>query len=335
MSSANYSVDISDSAEMLISVFDTRVSAYNVGNAIIMDGVEKYLRECFPKSFFIFLPYLDSIGLQSIKHLRKSDFIFFGGTNCLSSDFRAYKQWGVDRTNVKFIKDVILMGVGWWQYQSLPTWYTRRLLGNVLHAELLHSVRDHYTANMLRNIGFQNVLVTGCPSMWMLTPEHCAGIPQYKSENVLVTLTDYNQARKLDFDFARELARHYNKLYFWCQGAGDYQYIKSSGVVVETLAPTLQELDQLLNSSLDIDYVGTRLHAGIRALQFRRRSIIIAIDNRAAEKGKDFNLPVIARGDLQSIVKTIKGSFQTAVRIPIDEINAWRAQFRHWRVGVD
>lgn len=44
-----------------------------------------------------------------------------------------------------------------------------------------------------------------------------------------------------------------------------------------------------------VDYVGTRLHGGIRALQKNVRTLIIGVDNRAIEKKKDFNLPVVER----------------------------------------
>ena len=52
--------------------------------------------------------------------------------------------------------------------------------------------------------------------------------------------------------------------------------------------------------SENIDYVGTRLHAGIRALQHKKRTIIIGIDNRAIEKAKDFNLTVIDRKNIKN-----------------------------------
>ena len=53
-------------------------------------------------------------------------------------------------------------------------------------------------------------------------------------------------------------------------------------------------------ANTEFDYVGTRLHAGILALNYRKRTLIIAVDNRAAEMKTDINLPVIARGDLES-----------------------------------
>ena len=45
----------------------------------------------------------------------------------------------------------------------------------------------------------------------------------------------------------------------------------------------------------NVDYVGTRLHAGIFALNHKVRSIIVAVDNRAIEIAKDTNLPIVRR----------------------------------------
>jgi polysaccharide pyruvyl transferase WcaK-like protein len=77
----------------------------------------------------------------------------------------------------------------------------------------------------------------------------------------------------------------------------------------------------------DIDYVGTRLHAGIRALQKKRRAIIIAIDNRAIEKQKDFNLTIINRDKIDYLKDKILSSFNTDIRIPVSNIDLWKKQF--------
>ena len=317
-----------ESWNTLVSVFDTTVTDNNLGNTIIMESVDRHLREIFPTAFFIRLPYLDSIGPESVKYLRQSAYVFFGGTNALSSDLRRYKQWGLDRRNIKDIRNVLLMGVGWWQYQSNPTWYTGRVLRKVLHRELLHSVRDSYTARQLQSAGFQNVLVTGCPTIWTLTEEHCACIPEKKADNVLLTFTDYKKVEALDYDLARKLQRRYKKIFFWCQGSGDYNYAKGCGIEMEVLAPNIRELDELLSSSIDLDYVGTRLHAGIRALQFKRRSLILGIDNRAFEKQRDFNLPVVKRNSIDLICEKIASAFKTDLRIPFASIATWKGQFK-------
>src|SRR5690606_10235922 len=88
---------------------------------------------------------------------------------------------------------VILLGVGWRNYQQKPNFYTRKLLKNLLNEEYLHSVRDSYTEKKLKDEGFQNVINTACPTMWQLTPGHCEQIPKKKQEKVVFTLTDYSK----------------------------------------------------------------------------------------------------------------------------------------------
>ena len=100
-----------------IAIFDTTISDYNSGNQIIMESVYKQLREIFPNDFFYKLPYME-ITRHTIRYIKESDLIFFGGTNALTGNMERYKQWGVNFLNFWFIKDVILMGVGWWQYQG-------------------------------------------------------------------------------------------------------------------------------------------------------------------------------------------------------------------------
>ena len=60
----------------------------------------------------------------------------------------------------------------------------------------------------------------------------------------------------------------------------------------------MQGYDSFLENTKNIDYVGTRLHGGMRALQHEKRTIILGIDNRAIELNKDYNIPVIEQKNL-------------------------------------
>ena len=58
------------------------------------------------------------------------------------------------------------------------------------------------------------------------------------------------------------------------------------------------------------------------------RTIIISIDNRAEDMKKTYNLPIIYRGNIQSELRTyINSTYETKIKIPIDDINRWKAQF--------
>jgi len=99
-----------------IVVFDTTISDYNLGNQIIMDSVYRHLHNIFPNDFFK-LPYME-VTRHTKRYLEQSDLIFFGGTNMLTGQMERYKQWGVTVSNFYFIRNVILMGVGLWQFRK-------------------------------------------------------------------------------------------------------------------------------------------------------------------------------------------------------------------------
>jgi polysaccharide pyruvyl transferase WcaK-like protein len=192
-------------------------------------------------------------------------------------------------------------------------------------------VRDSYTEGRLRELGFSNVINTACPTMWRLTPEHCADVPVEQGEDVVVTLTDYSPEAEKDRDLLALLKRIYRRVYFWRQGSGDCAYL--STIVkpgdVEILPSSLQAFDDLLGDrSLSLDYVGTRLHGGIRALQHKRRSLIIGVDHRARDKAVDFQLPVKTRytpsADLERI---LRAPIACDIHIPQENIRRWREQF--------
>jgi polysaccharide pyruvyl transferase WcaK-like protein len=219
------------------------------------------------------------------------------------------------------------MGVGWWQYQKKPNLYTSLLYNRLLSQNYLHSVRDGYTENQLKSIGITNVINTACPTMWNLTEEHCSKIPTEKSDSVLVTFTEYNQKQKSDTDLIDLLSKEYKEIYYWTQQPKDYEYMKEiCGDRAIYLKPNLKALDEIL-SSRKVDYVGTRLHAGVRALQHQRRTLILSVDNRATEIAKDTNLPVIERDDINAIASQINSADRTNIKIPVENIKRWKSQF--------
>ena len=313
-----------------ISVFDTSVCSSNLGDQIIIDSIRKHLRDMFPKDFFVNIQTHDVIGKSSYKLLKDSDYKFVAGTNLLSSNMNTYNQWKISLKDCFFLKDVILMGVGWWQYQNSPNAYTKFLLHRVLSQSKLHSVRDKYTEGKLRSIGFKNAINTACPTMWGLTEEHCSEIPCSKSESVLVTFTEYNRNKDFDSKLIQLLQKKYENILFWTQQPKDYWHMKTicgDDKSVIYIEPSLQALNQVLECNTSLDYIGTRLHAGIRALQYKRRTLILAVDNRAMEISKDTNLPVLPRDDFDGITRYIESSNSTKVNLPWENIRMWKDSF--------
>jgi hypothetical protein len=201
------------------------------------------------------------------------------------------------------------------------------LLDLLLAKDVLHSVRDSYTEQKCRELGIDAVN-TGCPTIWSLTKNHCAAVPTSKSEHALITLTCYDTNPRLDRLLYETTARNYSKVYVWPQSFEDYNYAKEiCGGSVEFVDPALEAYDQFLTENV-IDHVGVRLHGGIRALQHRRRSIIIGIDNRGFEMARDFNLPSVRRDAIgDKLEAKINGSWRTEIWLNERAIQRWKAQF--------
>lgn len=315
---------------MNIGIFEPAIGTANMGDYIIADSINRELLEIFPYDFKIFFPSHEKISLISYKKIVKMKFTFVGGSNLLSSNMNKRNQWKINLIDALFIKNAILFGVGWWQYQNKPNFYTKMLLKRVLKSDYIHSVRDSFTEKQLLSIGITNVINTACPTTWTLTENHCKLIPKKKSDSVVFTLTDYMKDKVYDNKLIEILEKNYNNIYFWIQGSEDLVYLKSisSNEKIKLIAPSLAEYDKVLMNSEGIDYIGTRLHAGIRALQKKVRTIIIAIDNRATEKSKDINLKIIQRNNIEEKLDSlINEEFETKIKLPLEKINKWKAQF--------
>ncbi len=315
-----------------VTILDTAVASTNLGDYIIMDAAQRHLSELFDDAFMYRVASHEWMGGKSRSLLRRSQASITCGTNLLSSRMWLKPLWKLSPRDALARLNVTLLGAGWYQHQSKPDSYTRWLLRSVLSGDTIHSVRDDYSRTRLEQAGIGNVLNTGCPTLWQLTPALCSTIPAHRGSSVVTTVNTYIKNAELDQALLQLLNKEYQEVYFWVQTATDLPYVQALAqqinVKINVLKPSLQALDELLASRADIDYVGNRLHAGIRAMQHGRRSIIIEVDNRALEMGKDFNLPTIERDDIDGLQGMIAGDFATEVRLPTDAIERWKQQFR-------
>ena len=313
----------------MLAIFDTAKASANLGDSIIMEAVNNEVRMALGNPWPIVRAATHrqmNIVERCLVNLANQKIV--GGTNLLNGDLTEVRQWRFRDSQIDLLSGSILLGCGWRSYEGAIELTTAETWNKILSKNAIHSVRDEYTKNKLEEIGFENVLNTSCPTMWCLDDEHCKQIPEEKSENVVFTLTDYNANVELDRDMITLLRRHYNSVFFWPQSLRDIPYFESLGVSgVVQLEPTVKALDTFLGSER-VDYVGTRLHAAIRALQFKRRALVIAVDNRATEIGNDTNLQYVHRGDQNSQEKWIGMPPKTQINIPFDSIELWRNQFR-------
>ncbi|WP_026223221.1 polysaccharide pyruvyl transferase family protein [Methylosarcina fibrata] len=299
----------------------------NLGDLIIQEAIKKEIRKLFSNDQIISISTQSPLQAEQIDIIRECDYTFVGGTNLLSSYMNKYKQWNISIKKTFYIKNLILFGVGWWQYQNSPNLYTKLLLNLSLSHNHIHSVRDSYTLRKLKNLGFKNVVNTGCPTMWPLAEIQPSQYCCAKASNVLVMLTDYYKNIAADKKLLEILFACYEKVYFWPQGRKDEDYIKELNYPVSMLRHSLNAFNEFLLSEEEFDYVGTRLHGGIRCLTMKKRVLILAVDNRSHEISLDTNLSVYKRDDFESIVRWIYQPVEPQLNINTDNIHKWKSQF--------
>lgn len=316
-------------------LFDVATASDNLGDAIIMDYCKKQIRDITVlPSFFVCIPtYLEMGKTARCMCKNNPNAKFVCGTNLLKSTMLIHKLWHIGLKDAAVIKNVCLMGVGWINYQNKLMDPLTKLMWLTLlrkNTKYMHSVRDKYTENRLRDMGIDNVIYTGCPTMWNLTPEKLSTIPTEKGKDCITTLTFYN--RNVDQDRAMiEICKaNYRTVYFWIQSNEDLKYLKSltDTDTIKIIGPSLEEYDDTLRELESVDYIGTRLHGGVRALNFGRRAIIVGIDNRATEISNDTGLLVIKRENVTGhLSEMVNANLSYTINLPWDNISKWKKQF--------
>ncbi len=300
----------------------------NLGDLIIEEAVETELREIFPERRIEKVATHRRFGPVQRRKAREAGLIIIGGSNLLSSYMDGYFQWDLTMVNAISARGSVLMGAGWWRDQGVANRYTKILLNLVLSRKYHHSVRDSQAQAHLEEIRIPKVLNTACPTMWKLAEMDLAGLRTAPARKVLCMLTDYDAEPELDRRFLGLLKECYETVYLWPQGLGDEIYARELGFDGVLLDRKLEALDRTLAEESDLDYVGTRLHGGVRCLKAGKRCLTLEVDNRAREIGKDTGLPTVAREDLEAVRRWTKGSEPMRLRLPEENIRAWKEQFR-------
>lgn len=318
-----------------ITLLDTSIGSTNKGDDIIMKCLEEEMSFLFQDYFLLRVPthlcafnILECLGNlpDSANEVYQSDYKFVCGTNLLSTNmFNRTNQWDINLFNVKPITGSILIAAG--GSGNKPTRYTQKLYKKILSPSFVHSVRDQNGYKIVSSLGYK-CINTGCVTMWKLTPEFCGRIPTQKANQVVFTLTDYNKKPQSDKALIDWLKRSYSRVYFWIQGIHDYEYLCSLTDLKDicVIAPDVKEYNKVLSSG-DIDYVGTRLHAGIYAMRHGVRSIIITIDGRMGAMSERIPNNTIERDKLEFLDKMICSNINTVCSLDWNGINAWKQQF--------
>ena len=319
-----------------ILLMDTSVATLNKGDEIIMRCVKSELDFLLKDKFVLNLPthlspfhsYQIWRNSRRVQYYKNCRFKFVCGTNLLVPNMLThFPQWNLNIFNYGAVKDCILVGVGKGAGDKTNI-YTTKLYQNLLNHEYIHSARDERTKDYLESMGLK-ALNTGCVTMWMLTPEFCKTIPTQKARNVVFTLTYRAKPDERDQQLIDILNENYENVYFWVQGVDDYSYLHNFKNIekINIVPATVDAYENVLNMD-DIDYVGTRLHAGVFAMRHAKRAVIIAIDERAREINKCNNLNCIEKDEISKLPEILNGEIKTNIIMPFEKIEKWKAQFK-------
>lgn len=309
-----------------ITLLDTARHSDNLGDQIIMDAVMDALHSALGDARITHSVATHRYAKpRDYLAMRRHRFAVLGGTNALKSHMFVRSNWKVTPMDIALLRDVVLLGIGWQQYQGSPDRLTKWFFGSVLSKNHLHSVRDSHSLAMLGSC-VKNVVNTSCPTLWALDQAALERIPVRKARKAVFALTHYRPHAN-DLAIYEHLLEHYEEVFFWPQQAEDVPYAASLGMDRLTpIAPAVEAYNAVLDRE-DVDFVGARLHGGIRALQRGRRALVLAVDNRANEIAKDTQLPVLPRDSVADIAAWIAHPVPMRLTLPHDAIAAWKGQF--------
>ena len=314
-------------------IFDVSIDTDNLGDGILMHYGNKIIHEMLKgiDCDVVRIPTHKIPSNDDLKVISEADSRVVVGTNLLCNDVAKYNLWKLPE-DVSAYQDTVGMALGMNKYGDISKASVDLYKKIFSVKEVPLSVRDSYTERKLIDAGIQNVINTGCISMWDFTDEKISRISKFKSDNVVFTLTAHRRDHTNDLLLIKMLRKNYEKIYFWPQGDKDLDYLKSmttcdnNGIFI--LERTLDSFTNILHKG-NIDYVGTRLHGGIYALDNSIRTFIIKVDNRAAEISADSGLPVFDR-DMTSngLEKAINSEYMIDIKVNRENVSAWKTKFQ-------
>lgn len=335
-------------------LLDTSIGSENLGDYIIMESIFTELEDITRDLNIPIYRIPTHIRITpEIRSFLKNSFLkIFGGTNVFRLNYLPYplkyNQWKIGFMDIKTVSPVSFFGVGTTTDvpdspiksigYSIAVPYSKKMWSLVLSDDVPHSVRDKESLLLLRELGFENVYFTGCPTLWRIDKKTQRKTPKKKGDEVVFTITDYvmdKVGHRFNLLLAEKLVKNYDVVNLWLQSPMDYPYAKlivEKYPEIKIVPPRLKLYDDLLKSR-NVDYVGTRLHGGIRALQFGRRALIIAVDSRALSFGRDFNLPVVPFEQVNRLDSVIWEKRKIKLKLPISHIKRFRRVLREVLVG--
>lgn len=310
----------------------------NLGDIIIYESVNRVLGELFPRTEIVRVASHAALNRQQQQIINQADFAFVGGTNIFLSDYRGFRLLKLKESSFFLwlnpgVKNLIFLGVGWGNSYGNPiTWKTKFFYNQLLSHKYIQSARDEYSAQKISPV--RQCLNTSCPTLWELAGVE-ATRKNMRTKTALLTLTDYAENADDDSTLIDICLSYFDKLDFFPQGSKDKEYLLSLQIYqknkekIHILPHNISDYYNYIAQNQDFTFVGTRLHGGIKCMQQGRDALIIGVDNRALEIGKDTHLPVIDRKNYEGIKCWLSGeSDKKYLHLPLQNIEKWKNQFQ-------
>lgn len=323
---------------MNVVVFNTAIGTSNNGDYIIYNSAIDALRPLLDNSFVMeFGSHLKNLGLihymtNSFKcrFANNCDYKFVLGTNLLSPTIlKHYPQWPIMPLERRLYRDCIMMGVGLTKDAKQPSLITKSIYSQIMRRDIIHSVREDNAKAVLEKIPGVKAINTGCPSLWPLDSEKCQRIPKGKAKNAIISVSGYGNQTNLVADqrLVEIVEKNYDKVYIWGQTTEDIAYFNRLRHTKDAQAVySLRQFGDICTNG-NVDYIGTRLHGAVFAMQHDVRAINIIIDHRAREFNRINNINAVFRENIDELEDYINHDIVTNIRLNEEGIRNWLGQF--------
>lgn len=269
----------------------------NAGDFLIAERAKKLLESSLADAEVIEILRSDIV--EQINDINSCDAVVFSGGPIYLNNINSYLK--VSDINNMIIPPILILGGGWngiGGSAALPYKYqfdkkTEDFFRDINNKYGL-GCRDTYSLKALRNNGFQNTIMTGCPAWYDL--QSVENIDFRNSNNKINKIAISDPALSGHFDFAKQLVIYLKEKYFNSEivvvfhrgiqrsknekSAIDFfEYLQKENIQVVDISESSDGFK--VYDSCDL-HIGFRVHAHIYNLSIRNKSILIEEDGRGA-----------------------------------------------------
>lgn len=266
----------------------------NAGDFLIKQRTRELLEYFYPDS--IINEYYRNCSLEEqVEEIDKNDIVIFAGGPGYTNEFYP--------VGVPFVSDlnsikipIMIIGMGWWGMSDIPNYVYNyafnepmiRLLNRSYSDVKALSCRDYISSAVLRNNGFDNVYMTGCPA-WYFLPKVNETVYTGKRLDQIEKIYISDCANPVFYPQLIEIIGKIRALFpdstvklVFHRGVQNVteqlkQFIDNNNIDFVNIEKSGEGLSVYEECDL---HIGFRVHAHIYNLSKRRLSILIAEDSR-------------------------------------------------------